>query len=262
MKKILAFLMVLTLAACTKKSKIGYTVPVVDPSNTYDNRSVGVSANDFLSAKSYKAINVEICYVNTHAETHKLPDSVITGTVDFLNKYCNKPGGVKIFERGIPAQGGGLTIDNLVSIEKVFRSKFVTKDQNNTGVDTISIFILVTDGDYAEKDVLGLAYKNTSAALFDGIISAHAGESSHPTRTSILLTVLQHELGHILGLVNAGTELQSTHQDDAHGKHCDNVNCLMHHYMQKLEVINYLVNNPIPVLDSACEADLKLNGSK
>lgn len=36
-----------------------------------------------------------------------------------------------------------------------------------------------------------------------------------------------HELGHALGLVNNGLEMQREHQDEANGAHCDNDACVM-----------------------------------
>lgn len=49
-------------------------------------------------------------------------------------------------------------------------------------------------------------------------LSGGVGQSSTSLLTS---SVLGHEFGHILGLVNAGSTPQGDHQDTANGRHCD-----------------------------------------
>ncbi len=256
MKRLTVLCLIIVFASCSRNNKIGYTVPVVDPTNNYDNRSVGVSANDLLDSARYKVINLDICY----AIKHQLPTSVVDDAVKFLGRYCNKPGGIFVHERQIPMQGGKLYVNDLITIEKIYRTKFEKAGRNN--VDTLGLFILVTEGDYYLEKVLGVSYKNTSVALFDGIITANSGGTAQPSRETLLSTVLRHEIGHMLGLVNTGTAMQTSHQDEANGKHCDNEQCLMHHKMQTTDGVSALAGNIIPDLDANCQADLKANGGK
>lgn len=256
MKRLTIFLLVIVLASCSRNNKIGYTVPVVDPTNNYDTRSVGVSANDLLSAKQYQVINLDICFV----DKHPLPQSVIDDAVNFLGRYCNKPGGIYVHTRQIPMQGWKLYVNDLMTIEKIYRTKFEKAGKN--GVDTLGLFVLVTEGDYYLENVLGVAYKNTSVALFDGIVTANSGGLAQPSRETLLSTVLRHEIGHMLGLVNIGTAMQTYHQDEANGKHCNNEQCLMYHKVQTTEVLSILTGNTIPDLDDNCKADLRANGGK
>lgn len=257
MKKLLALSLLLIIVSCNRKPKIGYVVPVVNPTNSYDNRSVGLSANDFLSAQKYKVIKVEVCY----AQKHKLPDSVVTRAMNFLSKYCNKPGGIFIQQREIRPQGGELYVNDLVTVEKVHRTVYERAGVDK--VDTLGLFIFVSEADYYQKDVLGVAYRNTSLAIFDGLITGFSEDGNRPNRGALLSTVLEHELGHILGLVNIGSELQSNHQDEAHGKHCNNPECLMY-YKYQITLVSDLMNSSssVPVLDANCEADLRANGAK
>lgn len=253
---LLIFLSSVAFQACNKQ-KIGYTVPVVDPTNTYDNRSVGVSAKDFLSAAKYKVINIDIVNV----QKHELPQEVIDDVVNFIKKYCNKPSGVNVYTREVFMQGGNLGENNLIAIEEDFRTKFEQEGKNNAD-DTVSIFIYVSEANYFKENVLGIAYRNTSIALFDGPISKVSGGLGQPSREDVLKTVLRHEIGHLLGLVNIGTAMQAAHEDQGHKGHCDNTECLMYYTVQTTDFVANLLGGNVPDLDANCQADLRANGGK
>lgn len=253
----LIFLFAALAVVSCNKSNTGYEVPKVDPASTYDNRPVGASANDLLSAEKYKVINLEICYT----PEHEVPFVVIDDAIEFLKKYCNKPNGIQVTTKEIPARGGELHENNLSSIERVNRTKY--ENDGPMSVDTVSIFVFVSEADYYDDNVLGVAYKNTSIAIFDGTISEISGGLAQPSRERVLSTVFRHELGHLLGLVNTGSEMQTPHKDAEHSKHCDNSSCLMYYSMRTKNVVTALLEgNHIPDFDENCMADLKANGGK
>ncbi len=255
MKKLAILLLVVVIAGC-KSNQVGYTTPVIDPTPAYNNRSVGASANDFLSQTRFKAMNLEVVYATSK---FKLDKSVIDEAVAFIEKYCRKPYGVKVYEHEIPMQGNSLAIDQLTAIEGIYRTRYT--DTGN-GVDTISLFVLVTDGTYIQNNVLGIAYRNTSVSLFGAKIRESSGAITQPDENMLAATVLKHEIGHLLGLVNTGSEMQTNHQDEAHGKHCNNKDCLMYYTTQTTDVLDVLLSNGVPVLDANCEDDLSANGGK
>jgi hypothetical protein len=76
------------------------------------------------------------------------------------------------------------------------------------------------------------------------------------TRVALESSVLEHELGHIMGLVNLTTPMVVFHQDTAHGYHCNNPNCLMYYAMETNDALGMIGANNIPVLDVNCKNDL------
>lgn len=107
-----------------------------------------------------------------------------------------------------------------------------------TSGDTIGYYFLWLNGTYVEngtenKSVLGVSLGNTGVlAMFKPVIKG-AGPSSGPLLgdnldAAVEQTVLVHEFGHAVGLVNNGVALTSQHQDTAHGAHCSNQDCVMY----------------------------------
>ncbi|MCP2045199.1 hypothetical protein [Pontibacter sp. HSC-36F09] len=175
-----------------------------------------------------------------------------------MEKYLDKPGGIILKQAAIPAPGkSAYTAQYLAGIEEKCRTEY-------TPPDTIAVYFFFADSRYAEdtnnSKVLGVAYRNTSMALFEHTICGMSGGIGQPDRTKLESVVMQHELGHILGLVNAGTPIQQNHQDAPHGWHCDNSKCLMHYTVETGSVVQNLLGGYTPVLDQNCINDLKTSG--
>jgi hypothetical protein len=108
-----------------------------------------------------------------------------------------------------------------------------------------------------------VAYRNTSFVIFEETIQGFSGQPLAPGTAVLETTVLNHEFGHLLGLVNAGTPLLSDHQDVAHGRHCTDEDCLMYWTAETGEgLVNMISGGTVPTLDSQCRADLEGNGGK
>lgn len=258
MNKISIFLLVLifSIAGCDSLTNNDNEEDDIlqPPSNSLP---VGATANELLSGEKYDKLIVEIQYPAGFAP----PSGTVNDMKAFLTKYVNKPGGVTVItnEIAVPA-------NNVYSVTEIKAVEDQSRTQYNT-TSTMAVYLFLVDGDYEGNSgggkVLGIAYQNTSMALFQKTIKDLSGGVGQPSERLLTSTVLQHEVGHILGLVNVGTPMVTAHQDETHGKHCDETNCLMYWSVETGDVVNNLLGlSSPPDLDSQCQADLKANGGK
>jgi len=249
MKKTLFLLTTIILILGCSKNEVSN-----NPANpsAFHSRPVGASANELLSGNTYKSLKVEVQYM-----TGFEPDAfAINHLQSFLAGYVNKPNGVTVVTKEIPANANTtLTVEDIINIEKVNRSAF-------SNANEMAIYILFTNGVYNENNVLGVAYRNTSSALFGKKIKDNSGGIGQTSRAKLEATVLEHEVAHLLGLVDAGTAMQTSHKDASHGSHCNNENCLMYYASETTEILGFLLTGNIPSLDANCINDLRGNGGK
>ncbi len=102
---------------------------------------------------------------------------------------------------------------------------------------TVTIHVMFLDGSYASDSggtVLGVAWRNRHIAMFTQTIDRSCsqvpllgGLSDEACRASEY-GVWSHEVGHVLGLVNAGLPMQTDHEDAEHPKHDAQQGCLMY----------------------------------
>ncbi|WP_077404481.1 membrane metalloprotease [Cellulophaga omnivescoria] len=230
---------------------------ITDEIKERNRKNVGSSANDLLSNTTYKSTVIEIFYVKDFKPT----DETIENFKNFITERLNKSKGweLRLEEITVPAKTS-YTADDIIAMENNLRTQYNTDDK-------IAVFGIYLDAEYAnnteEGSVLGIAYQNTSFAVFENTVKEFSNKPLAPSRTVLSSTVLNHEFGHLLGLVNNGSTMQTSHQDTAHGKHCNVENCLMYWTAETGEgLLNSITEGKIPTLDAQCIADLQANGGK
>jgi hypothetical protein len=245
-----AVAVILCLANCSKE-KVTYTNNPNAPDYLH-NRSVGASANELLASTKYTSLKIEIQYMPGFA-----PDAAaISHLQTTLNNLLNKSSGITVSTTQIAAASNlALSTDDVLQIERSNRAVFTTSDQ-------IAVYVLYTNGNYTDNSVLGVAYRNTSLVLFGKKIHDNSGGLGQANRTKLEATVLEHELGHLLGLVDLGSTMQTAHKDAAHGNHCSNTNCLMYYASETSDILGFLITGNIPAFDANCLADMHANGGK
>lgn len=214
-----------------------------------DNRALGASANDLLSSSRYSTLQIEIQYMPGYE-----PDAESLNNLSiFLNNRINKPGGIRIAKKQIPASSlATMSLSDVVSIERSSRYYL-------TNGNTISVYILITNSYYSEGDILATAYWNTAFCIFGKAVDNNSGAPDEVSRSVLMTTLLEHEFGHLLGLVDLGSPMATDHKDSANGAHCSNPDCLMY-YNVEAGFTDALES--APALDANCLADLKANGGK
>ena len=189
------------------------------------------------------------------------PATTLSNLKQFLADHTYKPDGIHITTRAVVSSGKApFNIDEIAEIETRERLTF------NAG-DEISVYIYFADGsnenDTSTHVVLGSAYRNTSIVIYGKTINKIAANYNAPDKTVIESTTLEHEFGHLFGLVNVGSPMQTPHEDPDNEAHCSVKGCLMNANIQfGGGLVDVIDNNEVIPFDDYCIADLEANGGK
>jgi predicted Zn-dependent protease len=215
-------------------------------------RRTGGSAKELLTDTVFKALKIEVQYMKGKAPAEETLDNLKT----FLTKHLHKSGGIYISTAEIPsAEDTVFSLQQIINIEDMYRTVF-------TRNDTLAVYVLFANGYYYNRQLLGHAYRNTSAVIFASHIQENAARYKKHSREYLESRVLLHEFGHLMGLVNVGAAVKSDHHDEENGKHCTNKHCLMYHLVDTDEYPLVLLKPAPPGFDKACLEDLKALGGK
>lgn len=222
----------------------------IQPSANY------IKPNDYLSDKKYKTLIVEVNYIDGYQPT----DEAIKNMKNFLIERLNKPKGIKIGWNKIASpRKTSYSVNDIKALEKSTRKHYPMGD-------ILVMHVLFLDNGYVydtdNTKYLGIAYGPTSMAIFQKTVADYSGGLGQPSNEMLETTIINHEIGHLLGLVNNGTPMLNHHQDKAHGNHCNDENCLMYYATETTDIIGNLLGNNIPQLDQHCINDLRGNGGK
>lgn len=198
----------------------------------------GESAEAFIDDDRFTTLRVEVDYMEGYEPTGAALDSLKASLEKHLSKSTieiNSP-------TSIPAAGQSTyTADDIRDLEADHRDQFT-----NAGSNTIWAYAIVLDGKFADENVVGFAYYNTSVAFFGQTIDEISGGATQPSRQKVEGSVFRHEFGHILGLVNNGISMQQDHHDEANGAHCTNDQCVMYHAIETSDYFSNIFDGTIP----------------
>lgn len=215
-------------------------------------KTLGSSAHDLLSEDKFDSMIIEVVYV----EGFEPSATAINNFVSFLKNRVYKSGGIQIEKRAIPSSGKtSYTNAQIAAIEDANRIYYNDGNQ-------IAVWAFFADAksstDTNTSVVLGTAYRNTSFVIYENTVRKLSNSPFKPSTVVLETTVMCHEFGHILGLTNAGTALQSPHEDEDHKRHCNVTSCLMYWESESGNVLG----GAVPQLDAQCIADLRANGGR
>ena len=124
-----------------------------------------------------------------------------------------------------------LTLQEIADLESENRTAY------NNGT-TLAIYIYFadspSDGDDEDEGLvtLGAVYRNTSMVIHEATVRRLAGRSPIITDEDVETATLNHEFGHLFGLVNLGSDPVNDHEDPEAVNHCSVVGCLMRAELQ------------------------------
>jgi|TARA_R110000744_G_scaffold342562_2_gene447755 hypothetical protein len=264
MKKLsLMFLLTFTLfLACSKDSNESSTLKIDKTANL---KGPGDSDNDILSDAKFKNMLIEIAYVSGYAPT----ESAVSNFTALLNQRIYKDDISIIYKELASPKKDSLTIGEIADLEKENRTVY------NNG-ETLGLYIYFTDAtasdDNPDEDLvtLGAVYRNTSMVIYEATIRNLASKSSLISTSTVETATLNHEAGHLFGLVNLGTgenvdKSVNDHEDPDAKSHCTEQNCLMRAELQfgwGMAKMLTAKNGAIPSFGPECLLDLQSNGGR
>jgi predicted Zn-dependent protease len=213
--------------------------------------SLGDFAKSYLQGGKYKRIIIEIDYVEGSRPSAQAQDTLRNR----INRYCDKPEGEVIFQDAITASQSQYTDDDIKNLEDTHR----TYDKTSSD---IVIYVLYLDGQYKkDNNVLGIAYGPSSIAIFKEKIDSIAipvWAINQLDSTDYEASVLVHEFGHLLALVNINYDSERSHES-TYQHHCTHKECVMYHSIESASIKNLVTQeDPKPPSDfyNDCKDDI------
>ena len=208
--------------SCSKESE-----PEVVIDKSANLLSTGDSANDILSNDTYDKIQIEIAYVTGFRPSV----TAISDFSDFLRQYTFKQDIEIIYNELESPEEENLTLQKIADLESENRTAY-------SNGSTLAVYIYFADSPSEDDDedeglvTLGAVYRNTSMIIHEVTIRRLASQSIAVSNADVETATLNHEFGHLFGLVNLGTPALSDHEDASAENHCNVEGCLMRAELQ------------------------------
>lgn len=221
--------------------------------------SAGDDAPDYLRDVAYDKLVVEVDF----HEGRRPSAEVVAALRTVLEALCTKPGGVEIVlddAHPVPSDTSWTAAD-LDAFEHDVRTRW---HDPAAGVAVLHVSWVAGSSarDTETGKILGTAFHGSSLVVYpDTIEDLSGGLLGGVLQADPYSVVLQHEVGHLLGLVNNGTPMVAPHQDEAHGAHDENEDCLMFWEADGAALFDALADRA-PTFDDACLDDVAAAGGR
>lgn len=202
---------------------------------------VGDDAQLLLNPFPDDRLTVEIAFQQSIGPP---PATAVSTLLDRINETCSKAV-VSVDEHGFASSATTFGDNDLANLDQQMR-------QHWPDPGSMSLFYLYLDGTYAAQSaVIGLAFRASSIAIFEGAILADT--SLLGDATAVTTTVMIHEFGHELGLV--GIFGFAPNEDHTHPPHSNDPNDVMYWAVDTTQIA-LLGSSPPTQFDSADLSDL------
>ena len=197
----------------------------------------GACRYEILQVSKYSRLHIEINYVTDNA-----PDSDAINLLKTRIEEVTDKSSISVSQNSFGSTDESYTLEEILAIEDTQRQRY--KSGN-----TFIIHILYLNGEYQDNEqALGVAYKGSSFVLFKEKID----DASFLliSDKDIEKSVIVHEFGHLLGLVNMGYQSPHDHEDPDHPHHSNNEESVMYWAIESQDIANQIDGEPPNNFDS------------
>lgn len=231
LKSLILIVLISCFVSCSKSSSDSEEDTTISEIDKKANLlATGDSANDILSNENFDKIVIEIAYVTGFKPT----ESAMTQFMDYLKEHTFKTDIKLVYKELSSPVEDELTLQEIADLETKNRTAY------NSG-STLAIYIYFADAPAEGDDLdgglvtLGAVYRNTSMIIHEVTVKQLAARSNSISVADVETTTLNHEFGHLFGLVDLGTDMVNDHEsqsEDSDGalvgdNHCNQIGCLM-----------------------------------
>jgi len=184
-----------------------------------------------LRSSMYTSMVIEI----DHEPGYRPFSSSADMLVERLNSVCDKPSGISLEYNEVDFGHEGAW-----TAQDVRDKGWEQKDTSPRDGTTLYWQVLFPAGTYETDSVLGVAVDASTVALFGDSIDEADGPFGRPSVEDVENSVLVHEVGHLLGLVNLVYQSPVDHEDDEHPGHSNNEDSVMYWAVESADVSNFI----------------------
>lgn len=201
-----------------------------------------------LRSDTYSKMVVEIDYAPGYAPE----SSTISLLKERLEQVCDKPDGISMDLNEYVFSETSSWDANLV--RSVAHD---TMDKSPMSGSTLRWHVIMPQGSYSDDSVLGVAVDASTIALFGDSIDEANGLFNRPSSEEVENSVMVHEFGHLLGLVNLVYTSPADHEDDEHPGHSNNEDSVMYWAVESQSLGAFFSGDLPSEFDSDDLADLE-----
>jgi hypothetical protein len=183
-----------------------------------------------LRGGEYTSMIIEI----DHAPGYRPYSSSTDLLVERLEAVCEKPSGITVqFNEVNFDHTGAWTADD------VREEGWKHKDASPLTGSTLRWQLIFPEGTYHQESVLGVAVDASTVAMFSDSIDESEGFLGRPSDEDVENSVMVHEVGHLLGLVNLVYTSPVDHEDSDHPGHSSNDESVMYWAIESMDIANF-----------------------
>jgi hypothetical protein len=212
-----------------------------------DDGSVGSMGRAYLRRSPATSLVVEVDWVSGREPA----SSALAHLKAILVRELDKPGGITVtLGNQISSSTQSWSLAAMVALERANRN-------NHSGGSRATMWLCYVGGSFGpNRNALAVAFSASASVIFrDRLDDA---TSSFVIEPEIERSVVTHEAGHLLALVNLGYRSRYDHEDPAHPGHSRNPDSVMYWAVEDISIRNVLRGGPPSDFDTDDRADLAM----